>query len=56
MRSPKAKVQFEDSSKVTILLDTGVIINVIIRKLIKDADLAMKRGLKLELISYISHS
>ncbi len=48
--SPKA------NSNVTALLDTGVEINVITRKLMEDANLAMRRGLKLELVSYTGHS
>ena len=56
IRSPKAKVYLEDNSKVTPLLDTGAEINMMIRKLMEDANLAMRRGSKLELISHIAHS
>lgn len=52
----KAKIRLENSLKIIILLDTGVKINVIIRKVIKDIDLAMQHSLKIELISYISYS
>lgn len=56
MGSPKAKVGLEDRSKVTILLDTDAKINVIIRKVIKDASLAMRRALKLEIVSHTGYS
>ena len=46
----------EDSSKVTALLDTGAEINVMTRKLIKDAKLAMRQGPKLVLVAYTGHS
>lgn len=38
------------------LLDTGAKINVMTRKLIKDANLAMRQGCKLELVSHTNHS
>ena len=56
MGSPKAKVRLEDCSKVTALLDTGAEINVMTRELMKDANLAIRRGPKLELISDTGHS
>lgn len=46
----------EDDSKVTALLDMGIEINVIIKELIEDINLAIRRGLKLELISYMGHN
>lgn len=52
----KAKVRLEDGSKVKTLLDTGAKINIMTRKVIEDAGLAMWRGPKLELVSYIGHS
>lgn len=42
IRSPKAKIWLEDSSRVTVFLDTDAEINVITNKLIKDANLAIK--------------
>ena len=56
MGSPKAKVRLEDGSKVTALLDTGAEINVMIKELMEDANLAMRRGPKLELVSHTGHS
>lgn len=54
--SSKAKIRLENGSKVTTLLDTGIEINVIIRKLIEDTNLLMRKGPKLELVSYNGHS
>ena len=56
MGSPKAKVRLEDGSKVTALLDTGAEINVMTREVMEDANLAMRRGPKLELVSHTGHS
>lgn len=42
IRSPKAKVRLENGSKVMALLDTGVVINVMTRKLMEDINLAMR--------------
>lgn len=56
MGLPKAKVHFKVSFKVIILLDTNEEINIIIKKLFKDANLAIKQVLKLELVSYTGHS
>ena len=56
MGSPKAKVRLEDGSKVTALLDTGAEINVMTKELMEDANLAMRRGPKLELVSHTGHS
>ena len=56
MGSLKAKVRLKDGSKVTALLDTGAKINMMTRKVIKDANLAMRRGSKLELASHTGHS
>ncbi len=53
---PKAKVRLEDSSNVTTLLDTGAKINLKTRKLMEDANLAMRQGFKLELVSHTGHS
>lgn len=52
----KAKVYCKNDSKVTALLDTGIKINVMIRKLIKDVNLAIKQGPKLELVFYTGHN
>ena len=46
----------ENGFKVTALLDTGSKINVIIRELTKEANLAMRKVLKLELVSHTGHS
>ena len=54
--SPKARVRLEDGSKVTALLDTGAEINVMTREVMEDAGLAIRRGLKLELVSHIGYS
>ena len=56
MGSPKAKIRLKDGSKITAFLNTGVEINVMTRKVIEDTGLAMRRGPKLELVSYTSHS
>ena len=56
IRSPKARVRLDDGSKVTVLLDTGVEINIMTREVIEDAGLAMWYSLKLELVSYTVHS
>lgn len=55
MRSPNVKIRLEDSSKVTVLLNTGAEMNVMTRELIEDANLAIRRGLKLELVLHTSH-
>lgn len=52
----KAKVCLEDNSKVTIYLNTDARINVMIRKLIEDANLTMTQGLKLDLVSHTDDS
>ena len=56
MRSPKAKVCLKDNFKITTLLDTRVEINVMTRKLIEEANLAMRKGCKLELILHTCYS
>ncbi len=56
IRSLKAKVCLKDGSKVTALLDTGAEINVMTKELMEDANLAMRRGPKLELVSHTGHS
>ncbi len=56
MGSSKEKFRLEKGSKVTAILDTGAEINVMTRELIEDANSAMRRGLKLELVSYTGHS
>ncbi len=52
----KAKICLEDNFKVTALLNTSAEINVMTKKLMEDFNLAMKRGPKLELVSYIGHN
>ena len=52
----KAKVRLENSFKFTALLNTGAKINIITRKLMEEANLAMKKRLKLELVLYTSYS
>lgn len=54
--SPKAPVRLVDSYKVTTFLDTGAEINIITRKVIEVARLAMQRSLKLELVSHTGHN
>lgn len=56
MGTPKAKVRLEDGFKIIALLDTGVEINVITKKVMKDARLTMKQGPKLELVSHTGYS
>ena len=56
IRSLNAKVRLEDESNVMALLDTGTEINVMIKELMKNANLAMRRGPKLELVSHTSQS
>lgn len=42
MRSSKAKIYLENSSKVTALLDMGAKINIMTKKLIENINLAMR--------------
>ena len=56
MGSPKAKVRLKNSFKVTTLLDTSTKIHFMTRELMKKANLAIKKGPKLELVSYMGHS
>ena len=56
MGSPKIEVRLENGSKVMVLLNTDVKINLISRKLMEDSNLAMRWGLKLELVSYTGYS
>lgn len=56
IESPKAKVCLKDRSKVTAILNTGAKINVMIKNLIEDANLAMRQELKQELVSNTGHS
>lgn len=42
MDSPKVKICLKNSFKITALLDTDAEINVIIRKVIEDTNLAMR--------------
>lgn len=55
-RISKAKIKLEDGFKVTILLNSGIEINVMTRKVIKDASLAIQHSPKLEWISHTRHS
>ncbi len=54
--SPKAKVRLEYGSKVTAFLDTGAEINIMTRELMEDANLAIRQGPKLELVSHTGNS
>lgn len=54
--SLKAKVGLENGFEFTILLDTGTKMNVMTRKIIEDADLAIRCAPKLELVSYTNYS
>lgn len=56
MRLAKAKIRLRDGSKLTALLNTDIEINVIIRELMEDTNLAMRQRPKLKLISYKGHS
>lgn len=56
MGSLKTRVRLENRSKITVFLDIDIEINVMTKEIIKDMGLAMRRGLKLELRSYTSHS
>lgn len=56
MGSPKANVYLEEGFKVIALLDTGAKINIMTKKLIKETNLAMRRGSKVELVLYTGHS
>lgn len=56
MGSPKAKVHLKDGFKVIAFLDTSAEINFIIKKLMENINLAIKQGLKLELVLHIDHS
>lgn len=50
------KIRLKSGSNITVSLDSGAKINVMIKKLIKDINLAIKQRFKLELISYISYN
>ena len=54
--SAKAKVHLKNGLKVMVFLDTDVEINVMTRKLIKDTNLTMRQGPRLELVSHTGHS
>ena len=54
--SPKAKICLEDDFKIIAPLDTGAEINIIIKKLMKEANLAMRKRPKLELVSHTGQS
>lgn len=56
IRSFKAKVYLKNSSKITVFLVTNVEINVISKKLIKEANLAIRQGSKIEFVFYTSDS
>lgn len=56
MSSPKIKVRLEDGPKVKAFLGTGAEINIMTTDMMEDAGLAMRKGPKLELVSYIEHS
>ena len=56
MGSSKVKVCLKNSFKVTTFLDTGTEINIMTKKLIEDANLAIKQGPKLKLISHTGHN
>ncbi len=56
MGSSKAKVRLGDGFNVIAFLDTGIEINVMTRKIIKDMGLVIRRGPKLKLIFHTSHS
>lgn len=56
MGSLKAKIRLEDGSKITAILGIDVEINIMIQKIIEDAGLATRQGLKLELISHNGHN
>ena len=56
MGSPKAKIRLEDRTKVTALYDASAEINLMTKKLMENANLAIRRGPKLKLVSHISDS
>lgn len=56
MGALKAKICLKNGLKIIALLNTVAEIHIMIRKLIKDANLAMRQGLKLEFISYTNDS
>ena len=56
MRSAKAEVCLEDSFKIIASPNIGVEINVIIKELIKDANLVIRQRPKLELVFYTGYS
>lgn len=56
MGSLKVKVQLENSFKVIAILDTSIIINIIIKELIEDTDLVIRKRFKLKFNPYIDHS
>lgn len=56
IKLPKIKICLEDSFKIITLLNTDIEINVIIGKLMENANLAIKWGSKLKLVFYISQN
>lgn len=56
MRLPKIKVCLKNDFKITIFLNIDIKINMIIRNLIKDANLAMRQESKLDLVLFTSYN
>lgn len=52
----KAKIRLENGFKITALFDTGAEINIMTKKIMEDAGLAMEQGPTLELVSLTDHS
>lgn len=56
MRFLKVKVILKDGSKITALFNTSAEINVMIKKVMKNAGLAMRQRQKQELVLYKDHN
>lgn len=56
MRLAKVNISLEDRFKVIVLLDINPKINIIIKKLIEDANLVIKQGPKFEMVLNIGHN
>lgn len=56
MKFLKVKVILKDGSKIIALFDTGAKINVMIKKVMKNARLVMRQRQKQELVLYKDHN
>lgn len=56
MGFPKIKMDLEDSPEVLALLDIDAKINIIRKKVIQNAELAIRQGFYLKLVSYTGYN